>query len=109
MLEILAAYLFIKCYVSFDASQTSVWGYEARTSGRTAEQCVAQFRADVERVKASSSGQRLLGFWARAKTSISSSFDQQRLQQAANLSPADLDRLMLKVRANISAAQQAGR
>lgn len=109
MLEILAAYLFIKCYVSFDASQTSFWGYDARTSGRTAEQCVTEFKSDVERFRTSSAGQRWLGYWTKAKTTISSSFDQQRLQQASALSAAEFDRVLLKVRANVSAAQQAGR
>jgi len=102
MLEILAAYLVIKCYVSFDASQTSLWGYAARRSGRTVEQCLADFRQEVERVRASSTGQRVTGWWQTTWTRASSTFDQARLEQAARLTREDLDRVLADVRRNLS-------
>jgi ribosome modulation factor len=109
MLEILAAYLFIKCYVAFDASRVSFWGYDARLSGRSTEQCVTEFKTDVERFRASTVGQRWLGYWGRTKTAVVSSFDQQRLQQAASLTSQDLDRLLAQVRENIRVAKASGK
>jgi hypothetical protein len=102
MLEILAAYLFIKCYVSFDASKTSFWGYDARRSDRSTEQCLADFKLEVEKAKASPTGQRALSYWQAAKARLSSSFDQAKVEQAARLTRADLDRVLATVRQNVA-------
>ena len=85
MLEILAAYLLIKCYVAFDASKTSLFGYDPRWSGRNAERCIADFRTDVERFKATPAGKTVTAY-------------QQKVRQAASLSREQLDRLLADVR-----------
>lgn len=102
MLEILAAYLVVKCYVAFDPSQTSFWGYDARRSGKTAEQCLAEFRQDVERYKASTAGQKASGWWSATKYRFTSAFDQARLAQAARLTKEDLDRVLADVARNLA-------
>ena len=102
MLEILAAYLVVKCYVAFDPSQTSFWGYNARRSGKSAEQCLADFRQDVERYRASTTGQKVTGWWQTTRLRFTSTFDQARLEQAARLTKEDLDRLLADVARNLA-------
>ena len=87
MLELLAAYLFLRCYVAFDPA-TSL----PQRSGRTAEQCIAEFRNDAERLKNSR-------FVIGARDSYA--------KLAGSLSREQLDRLLADVRTRVVAAQKA--
>jgi hypothetical protein len=89
MIEILAAYLFLKCYVSFDADAAAF-----KLSGRTTEQCLAEFKKEVERLRASPTAQRARYYWQRTKE-----------QTAACLTQEQLDRLLYQVRERIRVAQ----
>ena len=89
MLEILAAYLFLKCYVTLD-------GASFRMSGRTSDQCIAEFKQEVERIKASPAAGRARVYWQRSKEQI-----------AATLTKEQLDKLLCDARARINAAKAA--
>lgn len=106
MLEILALYVFMKCYGLFDSGAYSSWSrFQAQIASRSSEECVAEFRREVERVKTSPTARRWYTSW-RATTSR---FDEQRLRQAAALTSEQLDAVLALARENLRKAVAAGR
>jgi hypothetical protein len=101
MLEILAAYLFFKCYVLTGQTPTNWEQLKANVSGSTTQQCINDFKADVERWKASQTAARVYGWYWRVRTSFASRFDEPYLRAAAALTREQLEQLGMQVLLNV--------